>query len=882
MKIKRNLFREQDTKRIGKKEKGLVLAIGLMLVLSIFALGAEMISAQGDDFDDAEEIEVPGQWSGTLDDDNEKDFYTFTLQPSEIITIEFTSYAGSEQRLRFYNPNRQQIFILGSRDAVMASDDYGLAYDTEVAYWFINVEKRFTGSNGDYTFSVSIDTQDDAGSGGDVPGTFEDAYEIQAGEHTGMLKDLDEIDMYKIELASSSIIDISFRSSAPSTQRLRLYNPNRGEVFRLESSDTVMDSDDYGLAYETETDHWYIGIEKRFGASDGEYTFTVSIYTQDDAGSGGDAPATFDDALEIDEGEHTGMLKDLDEKDMYKIELGPSSIIEIELRSHADNDQTLEFYNPNREQLFSFHSSSGSAYSRNYILANETETDHWFINVEKRYGNSDGEYTLTVSVDTQDDAGSGGDAPGTFDDALEIEEGEYEGILGNLDTADMYKIYVEAGSLIELEFSSESPSLYWGEHQLRLYSPERSQLLSITSSEGSINRDEHTVTFDMESGYRYLKVDSAYGDWGYHSAAEYRFVVSIESLETGFIPEDYYLDVYPTSGEAPLTVTIYAEVENVGDERGEVSVTINGDVVNTFNVDPYSEAERTFTRMFTEPGEYTVVFGDQSVIVTVTEGDVEEPDDPYSDVVTDPEGDVIRRVGPTEYDWEYVESPEIDITRIEISESGGVVTVSLTVKGTITDHPDIFYYVYLKDDSNGDFNIWYNNGDCQMSAYIEYDKGGFGNVFEPAVSGVGTDTLSFSFTREQIGNPDVLKISWASAHHDEDDENPKVDMAGPDAIYPGDDNGDDNGDNDYYDDIDEEFFERLFARGMWCIAIAILIPLVVIVVIIVLVVKVISSDDEKGKQQYKQPPPQGTTPPSQDKDVSEETPPPNEDGDGDR
>jgi len=55
-----------------KKKKSLVLAIGLILILSTFAIGTEIISAQGDSFDDAEEIEVPGQWSGTLDDDNEK------------------------------------------------------------------------------------------------------------------------------------------------------------------------------------------------------------------------------------------------------------------------------------------------------------------------------------------------------------------------------------------------------------------------------------------------------------------------------------------------------------------------------------------------------------------------------------------------------------------------------------------------------------------------------------------------------------------------------------------------------------------------------------------------------------------------------------------
>jgi len=679
MKIKKNLFREHNTK-YNIKKKGLVLAIGLILLLSTFAVGTEIIYAQGDSFDDAEEITVPGQWSGTLDSDNEKDFYKFTLQPSEIITIEFSSNAASAQRLTFHNPNRQEMFRLDSSNTVIATDDYGLAYETDEAYWFIRIERRFSGSDGAYNFIVDIDTQDDAGSGSDAPSTFDEAYEIQ-------------------------------------------------------------------------------------------------------------------------EGEHTGMLKDLDEKDVYKIELEPSSIIEVELRSQANRDQTLKFYNPNREELFLFHSSGGSAYRNHYMLAYETEIDYWFIIVEKRYSDSDGQYTLKVTVDTQDDAGSGGDAPGTFDDALEIQEGEYEGRLGNLDRADMYKIYVESGSLIELEFSSESPSVFYDQHQLTLYNPDRTNVLSITSSEGSINRDEHTVTYEMESDYRYLKVDSIYSILGIHSPAEYRFVVSIEPLDTGFIPENYELDVNPISGESPIFVTISVGVDNVGDESGEVPVTINGEVVSRINVDPYSSASHTFNYLFRNAGEYTVVFGDKTVLVTLTEGDVEEPDNPYSDVVTDQEGDVIRFVGPEDEDWAYVDSPNVDILRVELSESGGVVTVSLTVKGTITDHPDIYYQIFLKDDTlTSFFEINYNNGEAWMSVYT----GTFGSNFEPATTGAGTDTLSFDFTREQIGNPDILEISWATAINE---VYPEADVAGHDAEYPpgyedpSDDNGDPVDDNgDFYDD----------------------------------------------------------------------------------
>jgi len=346
----------------------------------------------------------------------------------------------------------------------------------------------------------------------------------------------------------------------------------------------------------------------------------------------------------------------------------------------------------------------------------------------------------------------------------------------------------------------------------------------------------------------------------------------------------------------------------------------------------------------------------------------------YSDVITDEEGDVFHWHGTG---WDYnVERPNIDIIRAEISESGGNVTISLTVKGEITDGENILYYIFLTDGEGGSYNFYYNDDHGYIIA--SSDKG-YRN-FEPNISGAGTDTLSVSCSLEDLLTPDMLRFTsvltyeytedgWYQdtaspedvvflpinyelyveptigvaplevditvsventgdadgqipltvdgepiytmelgpqerkseytthtfkeagvytvefgdqsvtvyAQVDEDDEYPSDEDPSDDNGNNDDDNGDYNGyngenGNDYYDDIDEEFFERLWARGMWCIAIVILIPLVVVVVIIVLVIKMISSDDKKDQQQYQEPPQQGTLPP----------PPPENKGRGDR
>jgi len=266
---------------------------------------------------------------------------------------------------------------------------------------------------------------------------------------------------------------------------------------------------------------------------------------------------------------------------------------------------------------------------------------------------------------------------------------------------------------------------------------------------------------------------------GYH----WDFAYPDDDTQHGFIPVNFELDVYPNSGTAPLTVWIEADVENIGNEAGSVPISIDGVVVETVDVGPNGFAGWVFTHVFDEPGTYTVVFGDESATVTVMDEPVDpiEPTTPYSDVVTDPEDDVIRLVDPHEDDWALVSSPDTDILRVEISESGGMVTVSLRVKGTIRNDPDIEYELFLKDNANGEYDIWYNDGDWEMIAYREYDRGGFANTFKPAVSGVGTNTLSFTFSREQIGEPDVLLISWVAVYNE---AYPEVDLAGPDVQYP--------------------------------------------------------------------------------------------------
>lgn len=319
-----------------------------------------------------------------------------------------------------------------------------------------------------------------------------------------------------------------------------------------------------------------------------------------------------------------------------------------------------------------------------------------------------------------------------------------------------------------------------------------------------VGTDTLTVTTTLEELLNpdLLKLDEIYV-YDYYTYGEYYWDSASADDDNGdFIPIDYELEVEPTMGQAPLEVDITVSAENTGDAAGQIPITVDSSTIDIMELGAQEWDEHYTSYTFEEAGTYTVEFGDRSITMYIQDQDNDDDEmDPYSDMITDLEGDVMRMMGATEDEWEFVESPNVDIKRVELSENGGVVTVSMRVKGTITDHDDIYYEIFLKDDGDGFFEIHYTNGDAMITAYT----GTFGSNFEPTVNGVGTDTLSFVFSREQIGNPNVLEVSWAIAL---DEEQTEADMAGPDAEYPpgyvdpGDD--DENGDDENGNGDDED------------------------------------------------------------------------------
>ncbi len=133
---------------------------------------------------------------------------------------------------------------------------------------------------------------------------------------------------------------------------------------------------------------------------------------------------------------------------------------------------------------------------------------------------------------------------------------------------------------------------------------------------------------------------------------------------------NYELDVSPTSGDAPLDVTIEVSVENEGEEDAEDHVYVGGSPEYLVEVPAGETVTETFTHTFNTGGTYLISWGEHDEVVSVAE-DVDEPELVGHELSVDPTSG---------------EAPlEVEIT-VSVENVGGAQgTVDLIIDGRVED-----------------------------------------------------------------------------------------------------------------------------------------------------------------------------------------------------
>jgi len=146
-----------------------------------------------------------------------------------------------------------------------------------------------------------------------------------------------------------------------------------------------------------------------------------------------------------------------------------------------------------------------------------------------------------------------------------------------------------------------------------------------------------------------------------------------EELEFGLKIANF--EVEPMEGDLPLEVTITAEIENVGDIDGDISLSTNGFEINSWNVEPGEIITVRESYVYEDVGLYDVILGEEGRTVQVGEVttytldiDVEGQGtvDVFPDREVHEEGEEAALTALPESGWEFVSWDGIDADESEI------------------------------------------------------------------------------------------------------------------------------------------------------------------------------------------------------------------------
>ncbi|NHK30455.1 MAG: hypothetical protein FK730_03830 [Asgard group archaeon] len=341
--------------------------------------------------------------------------------------------------------------------------------------------------------------QNDAESGGDAGNSSAFSTIISEGDYNGTLVD-DDKDYYKFEVSKGTIINITMIPYNPSMNfDLTLYTPEFLPIQNLK---------DAGIR---ETIIWSTSDSGNFTAliapstiSDiGNYSFSLTLISQNDFNSGTDAGNGIDDPLSITNGNSNGtFVSEGDFDDFYEISLEKGEIINIFLESTVTTDIDLTLYDS---------ASLEVDYSRRLVSFNESiyyaisNSDDYVIHVEFIESSEIIiPYNLSIAITTQNDANSGTDAGNSDIDALEIiplRNSIFKGqLIWSGDRSDFYVF--EKDEAFTLFVNLEVPNFI--NFDLKLYDSDK---ILLFSSDQELDGAEETIIVDrLENGTYYIEV----------------------------------------------------------------------------------------------------------------------------------------------------------------------------------------------------------------------------------------------------------------------------------------------------------------------------------------------------------------------------------------
>ncbi len=215
------------------------------------------------------------------------------------------------------------------------------------------------------------------------------------------------------------------------------------------------------------------------------------------------------EAIGIREGSISGSFGGLqpgglvDSEDWYFFPASLGQIINLSLVMPQNASFSLSLYPPYSASSVGTQERQGSVRTLCYVAG---ESGDWYVRVGRNSGR--GEYTLSLSLAEQNDAGSGRDAGNVRWKALSISPGTWKGFLKAADSEDWYTFPVEGGQRIDVSLTMPQGASF----SCALYPPRSSSSVGNITAMGN-TRSLHCLS--TGAGNWYLRVGRNSGEGEY-------------------------------------------------------------------------------------------------------------------------------------------------------------------------------------------------------------------------------------------------------------------------------------------------------------------------------------------------------------------------------
>ncbi|MCD6108749.1 MAG: hypothetical protein J7J89_04705, partial [Thermoplasmata archaeon] len=145
----------------------------------------------------------------------------------------------------------------------------------------------------------------------------------------------DEADWFYFSVCEGQTIEASVSSSED--YDVEIYDSSANPVGKTYTAD--------------ETGNYYVKVYANEGAGAGDYTLSVTLKGQNDAGTGGDAGDSINDATHIEPGTYIGYMSYTDQEDWYSFTVNAGEGIFVDLKILEKSDYDIHLYDPSGKEV---------------------------------------------------------------------------------------------------------------------------------------------------------------------------------------------------------------------------------------------------------------------------------------------------------------------------------------------------------------------------------------------------------------------------------------------------------------------------------------------------------------------------------------------------